>query len=63
MMALTVHRISPGAHLPLILGVVRTLDMATLIDGLIPPHSANGRSGGRGVEALIRAVLAGHHVL
>jgi hypothetical protein len=40
-MALTVHRISPIAHLPLILGVVRKLEIAAIIDGLIPPNPAN----------------------
>ena len=34
-MAITVQQIRPVAHLPLILGVVRKLDIATIIDGLI----------------------------
>jgi len=62
-MAITVHQIRPVAHLPLILGVVRKLDIATIIDGLIPPNPANVLSCGRGVEALILAVLDGHHAL
>jgi len=62
-MATTVHQIRPVAHLPLILGVVRKLDIATIIDGLIPPNPANVLSCGRGVEALILAVLDGHHAL
>src|SRR2546422_9123672 len=62
-MAITVQQIRPVAHLPLILGVVRKLDIATIIDGLIPPNPANGLSCGRGVEALILAILDGHHAL
>jgi transposase len=62
-MAITVHQICPVAHLPLILGVVRKLDIATIIDGLIPPNPANVLSCGRGVEALILAILDGHHAL
>jgi Domain of unknown function (DUF4277) len=59
-MAITVHQIRPVAHLPLILGVVHKLDIATIIDGLIPPNPANALSCGRGVEALILAILDGH---
>ena len=62
-MGITVHQIRPVAHLPLILGVVRKLDIATIIDGLIPPNPANVLSCGRGVEALILAILDGHHAL
>ena len=62
-MAITVHRIRPVAHLPLILGVVRTLEMAAIIDGLVPPNPANGLSCGRGVEARLLAILDGHHAL
>ena len=51
------------AHLPLVLGVLRRLEVATLIDGLIPPHPAHGLSCGRGVEALVLAILDGHHAL
>ena len=62
-MAITVPQIRPVAHFPLILGVVRTLDIATIIDGLIPPNPAHVLSCGRGAEALILAVLDGHHAL
>jgi transposase len=62
-MAMTVQQIHPVAHLPLILGVLRRLEVATLIDGLIPPHPAHGLSCGRGVEALVLAILDGHHAL
>ena len=62
-MAITVQQIHPVAHLPLVLGVLRRLAVATLIDGLIPPHPAHGLSCGRGVEALVLAILDGHHAL
>src|ERR671936_1676613 len=62
-MAMTIQQIHPVAHLPLVLGVLRRLEVATLIDGLIPPHPAHGLSCGRGVEALVLAILDGHHAL
>ena len=62
-MAITIQQIHPVAHLPLVLGVLRRLEVATLIDGLIPPHPAHGLSCGRGVEALVLAILDGHHAL
>ena len=62
-MAITVQQIHPVAHLPLVLGVLRRLEVTTLIDGLIPPHPAHGLSCGRGVEALVLAILDGHHAL
>jgi transposase len=62
-MAIIVQQIHPVAHLPLVLGVLRRLEVATLIDGLIPPHPAHGLSCGRGVEALVLAILDGHHAL
>jgi transposase len=62
-MAMTVQQMHPVAHLPLVLGVLRRLEVATLIDGLIPPHPAHGLSCGRGVEALVLAILDGHHAL
>jgi hypothetical protein len=37
-MAITVQQIHPVAHLPLVLGVLRRLEVATLIDGLITTH-------------------------
>ncbi len=36
-MAVTVDRVAPVAYLPLVLGVVRKLEIATLIDSLIAP--------------------------
>ena len=62
-MAIAVQTIHPVAHLPLVLGVLRRLEVAPLIDGLIPPHPAHGLSSGRGVEALVLAILDGHHAL
>jgi transposase len=57
------HQISPVAHLPLVLGVVRKLNVAALIDTFCPPHPAHVLSCGRGVEALLLAILDGHHAL
>src|SRR5262249_17190575 len=37
-MAMAVQQIHPIAHLPLVLGVLRRLEVATLLDPLIPPH-------------------------
>jgi len=62
-MAIAVQQIHPVAHLPLVLGVLRRLEVATVIDHLIPPHPAQGLSCGRGVEALVLAILDGHHAL
>jgi hypothetical protein len=56
-MALAIHQISPVAHLPLVLGVLRKLNVAALIDTFCPPHPANVLSCGRGVEALLLAIL------
>jgi transposase len=62
-MAVAVQQIYPIAHLPLALGVLRRLEVATVIDRLIPPHPAHELATGRGVEALVLAILAGHHAL
>lgn len=62
-MAMTRQQTHPIAHLPLVLGVLRRLEVATVIDGLIPPHPAHGLSCGRGVEAMVLAILDGHHAL
>lgn len=62
-MAVSVHPMHPLAHLPLVLGVLRRLEVATVIDRLIAPHPAHGLSCGRGVEALVLAILEGHHAL
>ena len=62
-MAITVSGIAPVAHLPLILGVLRKLEVAALIDDVLPPHPDNVISCGRGVEALVLAILDGDHAL
>ena len=62
-MAMAVPQIHPIAHLPLVLGVLRRLEVATIIDRLIPPHPAHGLSCGRGVEALVLAILDGDQAL
>src|SRR5246127_800799 len=62
-MATTLQQMHPVAHLPLVLGVLRRLEVATIIDRLIPPHPAHGLSGGRGVEALVLAILDRDHAL
>ena len=62
-MAMAVQQIHPIAHLPLVLGVLRRLEVATIIDRLIPPHPAHVLSYGRGVEALVLAILDGDHAL
>jgi len=62
-MAIAVQQIRPIAHLPLILGVLRRLEVATLVDGIIPLHPEHVVSAGRGVEALVLAILDGDHAL
>jgi hypothetical protein len=62
-MALAMQPISPMAHLPLVLGVVRKRNVAALIDTFCPPHPAHVFSCGRGGEALLLAILDGHHAL
>src|SRR5215213_9017928 len=62
-MAVTIQQIRPVAHLPLVLGVVRKRNRAALIDSFCPPHPAHVLSCGRGVEALLLAILDGHHAL
>jgi transposase len=62
-MAVSVDRVAPVAHLPLVLGVLRKLEIATLIDSMIPPHQDQVVSAGRAVEALVLSILDGHHAL
>jgi transposase len=62
-MAMTVQQIHPVAHLPLVLGVLRRLEVARVVDGLIPPHPAHVLSCGRGVEAFVLTILDGDHAL
>src|SRR4029453_2579801 len=63
LMAMAIQQIRPVAHLPLVLGVIRKLNVAALIDTFCPPHPAHVLSCGRGVEALLLAILDGHHAL
>jgi transposase len=62
-MTVAIRRLAPVAHLPLVLGVLRKLEVAQLIDTLIAPNPAHVVSNGRGVEALVLAILDGHHAL
>ena len=62
-MAVSIHSLAPVAHLPLVLGMLRTLEVASLIDAIIPPHPEPVLSSGRGVEALVLAILDGPHAL
>jgi Domain of unknown function (DUF4277) len=62
-MAIAVQQLYPIAHLPLVLGVLRRLEVATVMDRLIPSHPAHVLSCGRGVEALVLAILDGPHAL
>jgi hypothetical protein len=62
-MAIAVSEIHPVAHLPLVLGMLRKLDVAAVIDRLLPPHPDNVLSCGTGGEALVLAILDGHPVL
>jgi Domain of unknown function (DUF4277) len=62
-MAVEVCKVRSVAHLPLVLGMLRKLEVMTVIDGLLPPHTDNSLACGRGVEALVLAILDGHHAL
>src|SRR5499427_7605048 len=62
-MAQTVQQIRPVAHVPLSLGVLRHLEVATVIENLIAPHPRHVLSTGRGVEAMVLAILDGDHAL
>ena len=62
-MAIAVHEIRPVAHLPLVLGMLRKLEVMAVIDTVCPPHPDNIVSCGRGVEALVLAILDGDHAL
>src|SRR4029434_4767579 len=62
-MTMAVQQSHHIAHLPLVLCVLRRLEVATVIDRLIPPHPAHVLSCGRGVEALVLAILDGDHAL
>jgi Domain of unknown function (DUF4277) len=60
---MTVQQMHPVAHLPFVLGGFRRLEVATVIDGLSPPHPAHKLACGRGGAALGLAILDGHQAL
>ena len=62
-MAIAVQQIHPVAHVPFVLGILRRLEVAPMIDRLIPPPPAQGLSCGRGVAAMVLALLDGPHAL
>ena len=62
-MAVMIRDIAPLAPLPLVLGVLRKLHVASLVNTILPPHPEHVLSCGRGVEALVLAILDGHHAL
>jgi hypothetical protein len=62
-MAVAISGMAPVAHLPLILGILRKLEVAAIIDTVLPPVSRNVLSCGQGVEALLLAILDGHYAL
>ena len=62
-MVVSMDRVAPVAHLPLVLGVLRKLDVAGLIDSVLVPHPEQVVSAGRAVEALVLSILDGHHAL
>jgi hypothetical protein len=62
-MVVTIDRVSRVAHLPLVLGVLRKLDVAGLVDAFIAPHPEQVVSAGRAMEALVLSILDGHHAL
>jgi hypothetical protein len=62
-MAVASSGLAPVAHVPCVLGILRKLEVAAIIDTMLPPVSRNVRSCGRGVEALLLAILDGHHAL
>jgi hypothetical protein len=62
-MAVSLPHSYPVAHVPLILGGLRRLEGATLIDRLLPSQPAPGLSPGRGGEALVLAILDGAQAL
>jgi transposase len=62
-MAVLINEIAPVAHLPLVLGILRKMEVAAVIDAILPPVPRNVLSCGRGVEALVLAILDGDHAL
>jgi hypothetical protein len=50
----------PVAHVPVVLGILRRLEIATVIACLIPPSPAHRLTCRRGVEAVGLTILDGH---
>jgi hypothetical protein len=61
-MALATEPMQPVAHAPLVLGVLRRREVATVIAHRIPPP-VHGLACGRGVAARVLAMLDGPHAL
>ena len=62
-MAAMVQQIHPVAHLPLVLGVLRRLEVAPVIDRLIPPPPSTPALVWSWGRNLVLAILDGHHAL
>ena len=62
-MVVRVREIRPVAHWPLMLGRLRKLEGAAVLDPLLPPPPDHMVSCGRGGEALVLAILAGSPAL
>jgi hypothetical protein len=62
-MAGLINELAPVAQLPLGLGRLRKTEAAAVSDAIRPPGPRHVRSCGRGVEALVRAMLDGEHAL
>jgi hypothetical protein len=62
-MAIMVQQVHPLVHLPLVLGVIWRVEVTTVSDRLLPPHPAHVLASGRGVEAVVLAILDGHQAL
>jgi hypothetical protein len=63
LLGVAMQQMSPVAHLPLGLGVVRKRNVAALLATFCPPPPAPSLACGRGVEALRLAMLDGHQAL
>jgi hypothetical protein len=53
MMAVLSNEMAPGAPPPCVLGMLRRLEVAAVIDAIRPPVPRHVLSGGRGVEAVV----------
>jgi len=62
-MAVVINEMAPVAHLPCVLGRLRQLEVATVIDAILPAGRRHVLSCGRGVEAVVCAILEGPQAL